>query len=139
MNHDRWKHRPEIDWAWDLEDYPWGLLGNTYEAVYAFDIIEHVQRPVKFMEEVWRVSKNGAAVTIHTAWAGPHPDARAVWRDPTHVRPFHEESFHFFDEKNGGYWFSNYGKFYTPARFRLTKIQSEPPDCILFEMVSIKE
>jgi ubiquinone/menaquinone biosynthesis C-methylase UbiE len=138
INHDRWAHRPEITATHDLEEMPWPWADDSFDEVYAFDIIEHVLHPVRFMEEIWRVCQEGAKVTVHTAWAGPQAGAREVWRDPTHRRPFHEMSMHYFDPVNGGYWHSNYGKFYTPARFRLTKVQTEPPDNILFEMVAMK-
>jgi SAM-dependent methyltransferase len=139
INHDRWAHRPEIDVTHDLREYPWPWDDNSFTDIVAFDIIEHVLDPLRFIEELWRIAAPGATVYVHTAWASPHIDNRHVWRDPTHVRPFHEESFHYFDPVNGGYWFSQYGKFYSEARFALMQVQPEPPDCIGFHLRAIKE
>lgn len=138
VNHDRWAHRPEINATHDLRDYPWPWADSEFDAIVAFDIIEHVLEPLRFIEELWRISKPGAKVFVHTAWAAPTLDARHVWRDPTHVRPFHEDSFMYFDPVNGGFWHENYGQFYSPARFRQTRIDKEPPDCIGFHLEAIK-
>lgn len=139
-NHDRWRHRDEIDTTWDLEMTPWEPWEDgQFNAILAHDIIEHVHRPILFIEELWRISAPNARVYVHTAWAGPQPGAREVWRDPTHVRPFHEASFAYFDPIKGGFWFSEYGKFYSPARFEVLSINPEPPDNIAFFLRAIKE
>lgn len=137
-HHDVWAHRPEITVTHDLEDLPWPWGDSQFDEIFAFDIIEHVQRPIKFINELWRIAKDGAKVTVHTCWAGPQSGAREAWRDPTHVRPFHEASFDYFDPLNGGIWFENYGKFYSPARFEVVQKSPEPPDNILFVLRAIK-
>ena len=140
VNHDRWAHRPEITETWDLEVTPWALWeDNQFRSIVAHDIIEHVYHPIRFIEELWRISAPDAHLYIHTCWAGPQPGARAAWRDPTHVRPFHEDSFAYFDPIKGGMWYSEYGKFYSPARFEVLKVNPEPPDNIGFFLRAIKE
>jgi hypothetical protein len=139
VNHDIWKHSPYISVEHDLEEYPWPWADNTFDEIKAWDILEHVQRPMKFITEMWRISKHGAPILVHTSWAGKTLEARAVWRDPTHVRPFHEDSFHYFDPTQGGFWFSHYGKFYSPARFHIVRIDLEEPDCIGFHLRALKE
>lgn len=140
VNHDRWAHREEIERTWDLEVAPWAAFKDgEFSAILAHDIIEHMHRPVLFIEELWRISAHNARVYIHTCWAGPQSGAREVWRDPTHVRPFHELSFQYFDPINGGFWHEEYGKFYSQARFEVLKIHPEPPDNIGFFLRAIKE
>lgn len=138
VHHDRWAHRPEITVTHDLEEMPWPWEDNSFDSIVAFDVLEHVQRPIKFIEELWRISRDAAEIYVHTCWAGPHPDAREVWRDPTHVRPFHEMSFAYFDPIGGGGWHENYGKFYSPARFKVVSVSKEPPDNIAFVLNAIK-
>ena len=41
-NHDKIKHRSEIDIAFDLNTKPWPVEDNTYEEVRMFDVIEHM-------------------------------------------------------------------------------------------------
>lgn len=138
VNHDRWIHRPEITVAHDLRVMPWPWTDSTFEVVRAFDVIEHMQDIVAFIEEMWRVSKDGADVYVHTAWAGPSVHSRHVWRDPQHTRPLHEDTFAYFDPVGGGYWHENYGKFYSPARFQVIDVDLEPPDCIGFKLKALK-
>lgn len=138
VNHDRIKHREEVAVTHDLRQMPWPWEDSSADEIYAFDIIEHVPDGIGFIEECWRIAAPGARVFIHTAWAGPSSDARQVWRDPQHIRPYHELSFHYFDPVKGGYWFENYGKFYSWARFSIEKVNMEPPDCIGFDLKAIK-
>ncbi len=139
VNHDRWKHRPEITVTHDLNQYPWPFEDNEFQSIIAFDIIEHIPGTMKFIEELWRIAAPGGEVFIHTCWASPHVESRGGWRDPTHLRLFHEDSFHYFDPYNGGGWYENYGKFYTHARFRISQIDKEPPDNIGFHLVALKD
>jgi hypothetical protein len=137
-HHDRWAHRAEIETVHDLREYPWPWADDTFDEIVAFDIIEHMQDGMRFIEELWRIAMPDANVIVHTAWAGPSADARYVWRDPTHVRPYHEESFLYFDAVNGKQWFGNYGKFYSRVRFLSRQVRMEPPDNILFRLQAMK-
>lgn len=139
LNHDRYKHRDEVEFTHDLRRYPWPWPSDAFEEILAFDIMEHLPEVLPFIEELWRVCQDKAKVTIHTAWASPHVENRHVWRDPTHVRPFTEDSLKYFDPENGGLWFENYGRFYSHARFRTERVQYEPPDNILFEITALKD
>ena len=80
---------------------------NYFDAVTAFDFIEHVPRIiyspqrrfcfVELMNEVYRVLKpNGLFFSFTPAFP-----ASAAWRDPTHVNIITEETFPlYFDDKN---------------------------------------
>lgn len=139
VNHDKWKHRPEVEVEHDLRNVPWPWDDSAFDHIVAFDILEHIPDTLPFIEELWRVAAPGATIFVHTAWAGPSVDAREVWRDPTHIRPYHELTFHYFDPENGGGWFENYGKFYSRARFRVVKVAPEPPDNIAFQLEALKD
>jgi len=139
IHHDRWKHRPEIEVAWDLQEFPWPWPDNAFDEVFAWDVLEHLYpSPVRALEEIWRIARPGAIVTIHVPWAGQKSGAREVWRDPTHIRPWHELTMMYFDPINGLRWYEEYGKFYSHARFEQLKIRPDPPDNILFVVKVIK-
>lgn len=137
INHDRIKHRPEIDVAHDLEDAPWPWADDSFERILMWDVLEHLPRPIRAIEELWRISEPNGEVWIHVPWAGPQVGAREVWRDPTHIRPYHELSFHYFDP-DGGKWFDEYGAFYSHARFHIETVRPDPPDNILFVLRTLK-
>jgi hypothetical protein len=139
VNHDRFKHADYIAVEHDLVESPWPWEDNTFDEIKAWDIMEHLPRALPFIEELWRISKHGAKVLVHTSWASGHDGERGVWRDPTHVRPFHEESFHYFDPDQGGFWFAEYGRFYSKARFHIDNISLESPDCIGFYLTALKD
>lgn len=78
-----------------------------FDAVTAFDFIEHVPRViynpgrrfpfVELMNEIYRVLKPGGLFLSFT----PAAPALPAWRDPTHVNIITEETFPlYFDNKN---------------------------------------
>lgn len=80
---------------------------NFFDAVSAFDFIEHVPRIiynpkrrfcfVELMNEIFRVLKPGGVFLSFT----PAFPASPAWRDPTHVNIITEETFPlYFDDKN---------------------------------------
>jgi ubiquinone/menaquinone biosynthesis C-methylase UbiE len=83
---------PGVDIVWDLENYPWPFDDNSIDEIYCSHYIEHTKDLIKFMDEVWRICKPGAPVTI----IAPYYSSIWAWRDPTHVRAISEETFLYF-------------------------------------------
>jgi len=78
------------------KDFPWPIEDNTYDKVVALHILEHISDGwvfIKIMNEIYRVSKNGAIFT----GAAPHfPSSPNFYRDPTHCRMINEYTFDMF-------------------------------------------
>lgn len=91
----------------DLNKLPWPLKNDFFDEVYAFDVVEHLEDLVKTMEEIHRVSKNGAKVTITT----PHYSCSNSYTDPTHRQRLGYFSFDYFTGENQH-------DFYTKVRFK---------------------
>jgi SAM-dependent methyltransferase len=91
----------------DLNRTPWPFPDGTFRAVYASDVIEHLDDVVQVMEEIHRVSRNGALVYITV----PHFSCSNAFTDPTHRHCFGYSSFDYFTE-------GNELSFYSHARFR---------------------
>jgi SAM-dependent methyltransferase len=100
INHDLYFHRKDIDVAWDLNIYPYPFIDNTFAEIKAWDIIEHLDSPMKFIEQCWRIMQNGAKISIRTNTS----ENKTAWRDITHKRVFDKYSFDIFDKK------TSYGK-----------------------------
>jgi SAM-dependent methyltransferase len=77
----------------DLNVFPWPLDDDSFDEVYADNVMEHLEDVVRAMEEIHRVSRPGALVKIVV------PYFRSRWAaiDPTHRHPFTVDSFAYFD------------------------------------------
>src|SRR3990172_6988354 len=80
----------------DLNDTPWPLEDNTFEAIYCKDIIEHLNDVARTMEEIHRIAKPGAVVYVTT----PHFSCSNSYTDPTHRHHLGMFSFDFFTGEN---------------------------------------
>jgi len=101
----------------DLARRPWPFADDTFEEILGYDILEHLDDVVGFMEEVHRIGRPGAILRLTV----PHFSSANSWRDPTHVRAFAHGTLDYFTE---GHPFS----FYSKVRFaRLrTTLQFHP-------------
>jgi SAM-dependent methyltransferase len=86
---------PEVDIVCNLNCYPWPFKEGIFEKVYCQDIIEHLDDVVKTMQEIHRISKNGAKIVIST----PHFSHPNSFRDPTHKWHFTIDSFDYFTKE----------------------------------------
>lgn len=81
---------------------------SVFDSVYAIDVIEHLRDVQNIMEEIHRVSRNGAEIFIRV----PHFSSTHAYGDFTHKHFFNSESFNYF---TGG--FEQYD-YYTKVRFK---------------------
>ena len=104
--------KPDI--VHDLNQMPWPVSSNTFDAVYCQDVIEHLNDVVKVMEEIHRVLKSGGKVFITT----PHYSCSNSFTDPTHKQHLGFFSFDYFIK---GHPLS----YYSDAIFRKNKARLE--------------
>lgn len=91
----------------DLNQKPWPLPPDTFERVYAYDVIEHLDDVIATMNEIHRVCRAGARVEITV----PHFSSANAFTDPTHRHAFGLSSFRYVTGEDE---FS----FYTDRTFR---------------------
>lgn len=81
-----------VDVAYDLDEFPWPFDDDSVSDIRAFDVYEHVDKPLEFMAECWRVLQPNGVLFIHTSyWKNP-----CSYTDPTHKRFLTEESFDYW-------------------------------------------
>jgi SAM-dependent methyltransferase len=102
---------PGVDMVHDLRTRPYPLPESFADEVVLSHVLEHFADPLPIMEEVWRITRPQGRVLIRT----PHFSGRYAWKDPTHLRAFTSESFHYFGENGYSY--------YTQARFRVASVR----------------
>jgi SAM-dependent methyltransferase len=73
---------------------------GSFEGTRLSHVFEHVAAPVALMEEIWRVSRDGALVEIR----GPHfSSPHLIWGDPTHRRALSLATFTCFSASSDWY------------------------------------
>lgn len=104
---------PCIDIIHDLNEFPYPFEENTIDEIWMDNVIEHLKEPVKVIEELYRITKNNALVTISV------PYFRSVYSaiDPTHVNQFTSFWFDYFDPDN--IFSSKYN--YSHAKYKIKK------------------
>jgi trans-aconitate methyltransferase len=128
VNHDRVKHAPHVDIAWDLDKMPWEV-GSGYEIVYAFDVLEHLRDTYGAINEIHNILvPHGALVVRMPAWDNP-----ISYGDLTHRVVVMENSLDFFDRSRvRGKAFSPYHPVDTmgrlPSTWKIVSVERVNPD-----------
>ena len=110
VHHDRVRHAPHIDVAWDLDVVPWPWDDEEWFGVWAMDVMEHLKLDVaEWLDECWRILEPHGKLHLRLP-AFDNPDS---FRDPTHRRVFHPETFDYWDPETelwqefGSYYFAD--------------------------------
>lgn len=96
----------------DLNITPYPFEKNTFEGVYCYDVLEHLDDLMSVMAELHRICKNRSLITIES----PHFSSVNAYTDPTHKHYFGLFSFDYFTGEN--MW-----SYYTENRFRFKNIK----------------
>jgi SAM-dependent methyltransferase len=78
----------------DLEKYPWPFKDNSVSEAHISNYFEHLNDPIKFMNELHRVMKKGAQCTV----ISPYYSSMRAWQDPTHRLAVSEASFLYYNQ-----------------------------------------
>lgn len=88
INVDTVRH-PGVDVLIDLECEELPFENDSFEAIYAYHVLEHTRQILTVMQELYRVAKPGCHLSIRC----PHAGTNDAYDDPTHVRVFTESSW----------------------------------------------
>lgn len=100
---------PGVDVVHDLNEYPYPFKDNTFNYILCDSVLEHLNDIIKPIEELHRISKDGAIIRIIVPLA---PSVYA-FADPTHKSFYTYHTFNYF----GGNEFNYYSK----VRFNILK------------------
>ncbi len=81
-----------VDQVADLNVFPWPWPDNTFEEINMMDIFEHLENPIGSLQEIYRISQNGALIKIKS----PHFSSCDAWNDLTHKHPLGARVFTHF-------------------------------------------
>ncbi len=82
----------QADMIHDLNRFPYPFENDSFDRIYVTHCIEHLNDVVKVMEELHRIAKPGARVTIDA----PYFSGQDAFSDPTHKHFFTSRSFDYF-------------------------------------------
>jgi SAM-dependent methyltransferase len=115
VNHDRMKHRPEVDIVHDLDILPWPWSGNSFDLIVARSVFEHLRlNLIESLNECWRILRPGGQIFIKL----PHWQSDISHDDPTHRWYFSLRSLDQFDPDTPRG--KDYG-FYTDRKWRIVQ------------------
>jgi SAM-dependent methyltransferase len=116
--------RPDV--LVDLNRPPYPFRENTFDAAYAFSVIEHLDNFFGVFAELHRILRPGGFIVVLT----PHFSNDGSYIDPSHRLHLSARSFDYFIE--GTDIFASYG-FYSKTRFKIRErlLMIEPPWCYL--------
>ncbi len=82
---------PRVDYVCDLNEVPWVFGGgsNCWDVIYMTDILEHLENPIKILEEAHRILKIGGKLIITVVYW----NHKYSFSDLTHLHAFSEISF----------------------------------------------
>ena len=88
---------PGVNIAHDLNKFPYPFKDSYFSEVVGKHVIEHLNDPEKFCEELYRITSNGGKIFLRT----PHFSCGSLsWGDLTHKRSFSALAFHNYDIYN---------------------------------------
>lgn len=83
---------PGVDVVCDLDTFPWPWADRSVAEVWALHIFEHVEHPIEFMAECWRILEPGGLLHIEV----PHYLSPNAFTDPTHRRYCTPDTFRYW-------------------------------------------
>jgi len=104
-----------VDVTHNLNKIPYPFKNNTFDEIVANHVIEHLENILNVVQELSRISKNGAILKIRV----PYYNSQGAFQDPTHTHFFAITSFDYFTKESG------YG-FYSPVKFKILKKEAVP-------------
>ncbi len=82
----------QADVIYDLNSFPYPFASDEFDLILCNHIVEHVEDPIRFMEELHRIARAGAEVRVVT----PHFSNWRSYTDLTHRRHLSASAFDCF-------------------------------------------
>lgn len=107
---------PHVDVVHDLNVYPYPFPDDEFDRIEMSHILEHIDRPLRAINEVYRIAKNGATIRIIT----PHYSSQLSYGDLEHFHHFGYITF--LTLQNTGVFVIKRHKLHFTDLYRLTGI-----------------
>ena len=91
-----------VDFVQDLNLLPYPFEDKTFDEVIMYHVLEHLESPIKVLEEIHRILRPGGHLHIRV----PHFSSSGAFTDMTHKRPFGYYSFDSFEFENDQHYYT---------------------------------
>lgn len=107
---------PGVDVVHNFETYPYPFKDNTFDEIFCSHVLEHMYNLNKVIDELWRISKNGAIIRI----VSPHGVGPIYTGDISHKTIITYRSFENYniDNPHIKVYLTNFG---SKTRFKILK------------------
>ncbi len=78
-----------IDKSFDFNKFPYPLKSNKFDYILVDNVLEHLDDPVRVLDELSRISKKNANILIKV----PYYNCKGAYNDITHKHFFNETTF----------------------------------------------
>lgn len=78
-----------VDKSFNFDQYPYPFKDNTFDYVLTDNVLEHLEDPIKVLDELYRICKRGAIIRIIV----PYYHCKGAYNDITHQHYFNEDCF----------------------------------------------
>lgn len=89
------RKRPGVDVVHDAEVLPWPFADGQFTRIVMSHLMEHLNPKVhvEIVDEMWRILRPGGILMMSM----PYPGSAGHWQDPTHIKPWNENTPRYFD------------------------------------------
>jgi len=87
---------PKLTKIFDFNKFPYPIKKDCYDLIYLSNVLEHLEKPDKVLEELWRISKHNAIIEIIV----PYYNNKGAFNDMQHLHYFSDKTFQTFVERS---------------------------------------
>ena len=102
--------------SFDFDKFPYPFKKNTFDYVFAKNILEHLNNPLEALHELWKVCKNGAIIEVIV----PYWNCEGAHSDITHKNFWSEHAIDIIVNPNKHYSIN------PKKKFRLVSLELNP-------------
>ena len=81
--------------SFDFNKFPYPIRKDSYDYIYLSNVLEHLDKPYKVLDELWRIAKNKAIIEIIV----PHYTNKGAYSDMQYQHFFNEECFELLEKQ----------------------------------------
>jgi SAM-dependent methyltransferase len=112
------RNLPGVNVVWDITKTPYPFEENSVDLIEMHHVLEHLENPLKVLEEFWRICKPGAKIIISV----PHWSHFTAYGDLTHKKYYSSAIFMYYETGDSKYYSEKANFKVVKKKFTATRI-----------------